>query len=169
MAGSGDGVLDSAPAAGDVAPVDLVSDDADKDDVLDLEAANADEVVADRIKRFIEAKNFPSSINGAELKNLKKTTSFLNECGIRLLDNQGCEYFNACWTKRSSLKAGLVEVNMFLKINKHLVPTNPEKVSRLDKDWASCIPKRPAMNDNEDEGVPDKDDDDDEEGLEVYP
>lgn len=91
MAGSGDGVLNSAPAAGDVAPVDLVSDD--EDDVIDLDAANADDVVANRIKRFIEAKKFPSSINGAELKNLKKTTSFLNECGIRLLDNSGCEYF----------------------------------------------------------------------------
>ena len=73
--------------------------------------------------------------------------------------------------KRLSLKAGLVEFNMFLKINKYLVPTNPEEVSRLDKDWEFCIPKRPAMNDNEDEGlgVADEDDDDDDEDLQVYP
>ncbi len=35
--------------------------------------------------------------------------------------------------KRSSLRAGLVEINMFLKINKHLIPTNPAKVAPLDK------------------------------------
>jgi hypothetical protein len=35
---------------------------------------------------------------------------------------------------------------MFLKINKHLIPTNPEKVVFLDhKTWESQIPKRPSM------------------------
>ena len=33
---------------------------------------------------------------------------------------------------------------MFLQINKHLIPTNPEKV--LDnKTWESQIPKRPSL------------------------
>jgi hypothetical protein len=35
--------------------------------------------------------------------------------------------------KRSSLRVDLVEINMFLKINKHLIPTNPTKVAPLDK------------------------------------
>ena len=37
--------------------------------------------------------------------------------------------------KRSSLRAGLVEVNMFLIINKHLMPTNPDDVIMLGKEW----------------------------------
>jgi hypothetical protein len=33
-----------------------------------------------------------------------------------------------------------------MKINKHLIPTNPEKVVSLDnKTWESQIPKRPAL------------------------
>ncbi|CAK9261384.1 unnamed protein product [Sphagnum jensenii] len=51
--------------------------------------------------------------------------------------------------KRSSLRAGLVEINMFLKINKHLIPTNPTEVVLLDKkmnlSWENNIPKRPVM------------------------
>jgi len=49
--------------------------------------------------------------------------------------------------KRSSLRAGLVEINMFLKINKHLIPTNPAEVAPLDKkmNWENNIPKRPVM------------------------
>ncbi|CAK9223990.1 unnamed protein product [Sphagnum troendelagicum] len=51
--------------------------------------------------------------------------------------------------KRSSLCAGLVEINMFLKINKHLIPTNPTEVVLLDKkmnlSWENNIPKRPVM------------------------
>jgi hypothetical protein len=51
--------------------------------------------------------------------------------------------------KRSSLRAGLVEINMFLKINKHLIPMNPTKVVLLDKkmnlSWENNIPKRPIM------------------------
>ncbi|KAH8963255.1 hypothetical protein BDL97_05G144400 [Sphagnum fallax] len=51
--------------------------------------------------------------------------------------------------KRSSLCAGLVEINMFLKINKHLIPTNPTEVVLLDKkmnlSWENNIPKWPVM------------------------
>jgi hypothetical protein len=49
--------------------------------------------------------------------------------------------------KRSSLHAGLVEINMFLKINKHLIPTNPVEMAPLDKkmNWENNIPKRPVM------------------------
>ncbi|KAH9533176.1 hypothetical protein CY35_18G037800 [Sphagnum magellanicum] len=51
--------------------------------------------------------------------------------------------------KRSSLRAGLVEINVFLKINKHLILTNPTEVVLLDKkmnlSWENNIPKRPVM------------------------
>ena len=47
--------------------------------------------------------------------------------------------------KRSSMRAGLVETLMFLKINKELMPTDPDKVARLDKNWQDHIPKRPMM------------------------
>jgi hypothetical protein len=49
--------------------------------------------------------------------------------------------------KRLSLRAGLVEINMFLKINKHLIPMNPTEVTPLDKkmNWENNIPKRPVM------------------------
>jgi len=51
--------------------------------------------------------------------------------------------------KRSSLRVSLVEINMFLKINKHLIPTNPTEVVLLDKkmnlSWENNIPKRLVM------------------------
>ncbi|CAK9863615.1 unnamed protein product [Sphagnum jensenii] len=51
--------------------------------------------------------------------------------------------------KRSSLCASLVEINMFFKINKHLISTNPAEVAPLDKkmnlNWENNIPKRPVM------------------------
>ncbi|CAM6004999.1 unnamed protein product [Sphagnum balticum] len=51
--------------------------------------------------------------------------------------------------KRSSLRAGLVDINMFLKINKHLISTNPIEVVLLDKkmnlSWENNIPKRSVM------------------------
>jgi len=51
--------------------------------------------------------------------------------------------------KRLSLRAGLVEINMFLKINKHLISTNPTEVVLLNKkmnlSWENNIPKRPVM------------------------
>jgi hypothetical protein len=46
--------------------------------------------------------------------------------------------------KRSSLRAGLVEINMFLKINRHFIPTNPAEVAPLDKkmNWENNIPSQ---------------------------
>lgn len=43
--------------------------------------------------------------------------------------------------KRSSMRPGLVEMSMFLKINKKLIPRNPDEIVRLDKTWADKIPK----------------------------
>jgi hypothetical protein len=49
--------------------------------------------------------------------------------------------------KRSLLRADLVEINMFLKINKYLIPTSAAEVAPLDKkmNWENNIPKRPVM------------------------
>jgi hypothetical protein len=70
--------------------------------------------------------------------------------------------------KRSSLHAGLAEINMFLKIKKHLIPTNLAEVAPLDKkmnlNWENNIPKRPVMalyDGGEEEEKEEKDTDDD--------
>ncbi len=49
--------------------------------------------------------------------------------------------------KQLSLRASLVKINMFLKINKHFIPTNPAEVASLDKkmNWENNIPKWPVM------------------------
>ena len=47
--------------------------------------------------------------------------------------------------KRSSLWGGLIEVNMFLKMNKHLLNSNVSETVKLDSQWESFIIKRPAM------------------------
>ncbi len=54
---------------------------------------------------------------------------------------------NVLAPKRSSLHVGLVEINMFFKINKHLISTNLAKVAPLDKKmkWENNIPKRLVM------------------------
>jgi hypothetical protein len=74
--------------------------------------------------------------------------------------------------KRSSLRAGLVEINMFLKINKHLILTNPAKVALLDKkmNWENNIPKRPVMalyDGGEEEEKEEEDTDDDNDNSHV--
>ena len=51
------------------------------------------DVVHVRIKNFIAAGKFPSTVKGATLKDLKRTSSFLNECGVRLMDENNVEYF----------------------------------------------------------------------------
>ena len=60
--------------------------------------------------------------------------------------------------KRSSLSPGMVEVAMFLKLNKDLVERDPLKVTELSRnDWKHSIPGRPEyphgyfIEDNEDE------------------
>jgi len=67
--------------------------------------------------------------------------------------------------KRSSLRAGLVEINMFLKINKHLIPTNLAEVASFDKkmNWENNIPKRlvMALYDGGEEGEKEEEDTDD--------
>ncbi len=75
--------------------------------------------------------------------------------------------------KRSSLRVDLVEINMFFKINKHLIPTNPAKVAPLDKkmNWENNIPKRPVMalyDGGEEEEKEEEDTDDDNDNFPIW-
>ncbi len=49
--------------------------------------------MAVQIKNFINANIFPAIIKGASIKDLKKMTSFLNQCGVRLIDKDTVEWF----------------------------------------------------------------------------
>ncbi|KAH8933906.1 hypothetical protein BDL97_18G055600 [Sphagnum fallax] len=74
--------------------------------------------------------------------------------------------------KRSSLRVDLVEINMFFKINKHLIPTNPAEVAPLDKkmNWENNIPKRPVMalyDGGEEEEKEEEDTDDDNDNFPI--
>ncbi|BBN06969.1 hypothetical protein MPTK1_3g25400 [Marchantia polymorpha subsp. ruderalis] len=60
---------------------------------IDEDEEKTDDIVAGRIKWYIDTANFTRSVVGATLKNLKKTTSFLNKCGVRLLNEDGVEFF----------------------------------------------------------------------------
>jgi hypothetical protein len=46
-----------------------------------------------RSKNFINVGIFPAIIKGTAIKDLKKTTSFLNQCGVRLIDKDTIEWF----------------------------------------------------------------------------
>jgi hypothetical protein len=84
MAWSEDDVVESRSitivditAEGEVAPPVLVEIDDEKAQ-LEVDNAERGDIVAIRIKNFINAGIFLAIIKGAAFKDLKKTTSFLN-------------------------------------------------------------------------------------------
>ena len=73
--------------------------------------------------------------------------------------------------KRSSLRHGLVESTMFMKLNMSFIPNNPTNVAESPI-WNTLIPSRPELpididdsNDNENE----EDDDNDNNELSLVP
>jgi hypothetical protein len=99
MAWSKDDVIESRSiivvditAEGEVAPPVPVEID-DKEAQLEVDDAERGDIVAVRIKNFINAGIFLAIIKGAAFKDLKKTTSFFNQCGMRLIDKDKVEWF----------------------------------------------------------------------------
>ncbi|KAH8962363.1 hypothetical protein BDL97_05G098300 [Sphagnum fallax] len=90
----------SITAEGEVAssaPVEIDDEEAqlevDEETQLEVDDAERGDIVAVRIKNFIDAGIFPTIIKGTTIKDLKKTTSFLNQCGMRLIDKDTVEWF----------------------------------------------------------------------------
>jgi hypothetical protein len=77
---------------GEVAPPVPIEID-DEEAQLEVDDAERGNIVAVWIKNFINAGIFPTIIKGAAFKDLKKTTSFLNQCGVRLIDKDKVEWF----------------------------------------------------------------------------
>jgi hypothetical protein len=65
----------------------------DEETQLEVDDAERGDIVAVQIKNFINSGIFPAIIKGAAIKDLKKTTSFLNQCGVRLIDKDTVEWF----------------------------------------------------------------------------
>jgi len=65
----------------------------DEEAQLEVDDAEHGDIVAIQIKNFINFGIFPAIIKGAAFKDLKKTTSFLNQCGVRLIDKDKVEWF----------------------------------------------------------------------------
>jgi hypothetical protein len=99
MAWSKDDVVESGSitvvnitAEGEVAPPVPIKIN-DKEAQLKVDDAECGDIVAVRIKNFINANILPTIIKGATFKDLKKTTSFLNQCGVCLIDKDKVEWF----------------------------------------------------------------------------
>jgi hypothetical protein len=96
--------------------------------------------LAELCKWWAHQINMPCLMQAALAILANKPSSGGLECDLGSLSN-------VLAPKRSSLRAGLVEINMFFKINKHLILTNPAEVALCDKkmNWENNIPKRPIM------------------------
>jgi hypothetical protein len=79
-------------AEGEVAPPVPVKID-DEEAQLEVDNVERGDIVAVRIKNFINVGIFPTIIKGATFKDIKKMTSFLNQCGVRLIDKDKVEWF----------------------------------------------------------------------------
>ena len=76
----------------EVAPP-LVNINEDVEAQLQLDDVEGGDTMAVRIQDYITAGIFPTTIKGATLKDLKKTTSFLNDCSVRLVDKDKVDWF----------------------------------------------------------------------------
>jgi hypothetical protein len=65
----------------------------DEEAQLKVDNAERGDIMVVRIKNFINAGIFLAIIKGTAIKDLKKTTSFLNQCGLRLIDKDMVEWF----------------------------------------------------------------------------
>jgi len=99
MAWSEDDVIESGSITvvditveGEVAPPAPVEID-DEEAQLEVDDAERGDIEAVWIKNFINTGIFPTIIKGAAFKDLKKTTSFLNQCNVRLIDKDKVECF----------------------------------------------------------------------------
>jgi len=99
MAWSEDDVVESGSiivvdiiAEGEVAPPVPVEINDEKAQ-LKVDDAKRGNIVTIRIKNFINVGIFPAIIKGAAFKDLKKTTSFFNQCDVRLIDKDKVEWF----------------------------------------------------------------------------
>jgi hypothetical protein len=79
-------------AKGEVAPPVPIKIN-DEEAQLEVDDVELRDIVAVRIKNFINAGIFPAIIKGAAFKDLKKTMSFLNQCGVRLIDKDKVKWF----------------------------------------------------------------------------
>jgi hypothetical protein len=78
-------------------PVEIDDEEAqlevDEETQLEVDDVERGDIVAVRIKNFINVGIFPAIIKGVAIKDLKKTTSFLNQCGVCLIDKDTVEWF----------------------------------------------------------------------------
>jgi len=99
MAWSKDDVVESRSiivvditAEGEVAPPVPVEID-DEEAQLEVDDAERGDIVVVWIKNFINVGIFLAIIKGATFKDLKKTTSFLNQCDVRLINKDKVKWF----------------------------------------------------------------------------
>ncbi len=79
-------------AEGEVAPPVLVKINDEKAQ-LEVDDVDRGDIMAVRIKNFINANIFPAIIKGVAFKDFKNTTSFLNQCDVCLIDKDKVEWF----------------------------------------------------------------------------
>jgi hypothetical protein len=116
MAWSEDDVVESGSITvvditveGEVAPLVPVEID-DEEVQLEVDDAKCGDIVAVSIKNFINAGIFLTIIKGAAFKDLKKTTSFLTQCNVRLIDKDKVEWF-ICLLARASMSTSQLSLN----------------------------------------------------------
>lgn len=98
----------------------------------------------------IQLTNLPCLSQVASALYALKPSSGGLECDLGSMNDVLCP-------KRASLGAGYVEVEMMLRLNRHLIPSDPLRVKQLDSDWRDYIPaNRPAVSLNQTHGVPEE-------------